>query len=108
MGDTTPRPFAVIHGDGEKSSWTEVVEDHTADYTCKTFGELFADFAYQLRNGEYADLMHRLNDCAQAYGAVPLPEEVPAARPRGGSVPATSPTPSLWPCAAACSKRNHP
>lgn len=69
------RPFAVIHGGDEKSAWTEVIEDHTTDYTCATFGELFADFAYQLRNGEHSQLMHRLNACAALYGSVPLPPD---------------------------------
>ncbi len=74
-GDTTPqRPFAVIYGGDEKPTWTEVIPNETTDYTVKTFGELFADFAYQLRKGEHANLMHRLNECASEYGAAPMPE----------------------------------
>jgi DNA-binding CsgD family transcriptional regulator len=71
-------PFTVVQGDNDKPSWTEAVDNLTTDYTCETFGELFADFAHQLRNGEHSQLMHRLNECAQIYGSVELPEDEPS------------------------------
>lgn len=67
--------FTVIKGDSQKVDARELEPDLTSDPVCETFGELFADFDYQLRNGEYAGLLHRLNECARAYGHVPLPPD---------------------------------
>lgn len=81
--------FTLIQGGDEQPAWTDVVPDETRRYVCNTFGELFADFAYQLRRGEYSNLMHRLNACAEEYGSILLPvkpEEQEQERTTLGSV----------------------
>ena len=68
--------FTVIKGDSEKVDARDLVPDLISDPMCQTFGELFADFAYQIRRGEYANVLHRLNQCTDLYGHVALPPDV--------------------------------
>lgn len=67
--------FTVIQGESEKVDARDLVPDLIPTPMCETFGELFQDFAYQIRNGEYTNLLHRLNECAKDYGHVPLPPD---------------------------------
>ncbi len=66
--------FTVLQGEDERPAAAEI-PDETRDFLCHTFGALFADIAHQVRRGETAAVLHRLNDCAEAYGHVPLPAD---------------------------------
>ena len=73
-----------LQGDSARPDVATLIPDRTTGYLVHTFGALFADIAHQVRRNsenERAALLHRLNDLADAYGHVRLPDDEEGAGP---------------------------